>query len=233
MCLLLETIKIEDGQIRNLEFHNRRFNSSRMALFGSAGKADPDYGDHADLSSLITVPGSLTGPENDQGNADHADLSSLITVPRDLGAGIFRCRVLYRREIEKIEFIPHQPRIVRSLKLIEADEIDYSLKYADRSMLELLFARRGNCDEILIVKEGFITDTSIINIVFRQKDGSWATPDTPLLNGTMRMHLLESGQITEAPIRPEDLPAFTGAKMINCMMDLKTAPLIEMVEIKI
>jgi len=31
---LLETIKIEDGQIFNIEWHNRRFNRSRLELFG-------------------------------------------------------------------------------------------------------------------------------------------------------------------------------------------------------
>ena len=45
------------------------------------------------------------------------------------------------------------------------------------------------------------------------------------------MYLLETGQITEIPIRPEDLKTFSGAKMINAMMDLETASLIEMVNI--
>jgi 4-amino-4-deoxychorismate lyase len=193
MCLLLETIKIENGKIRNLEYHNRRFNSSRKALFGTG---------------------------------DKTDLGSLITVPADLGAGVFRCRVLYREEIEKIEFIPHVNREVRSLKLVSADDIDYSLKYADRKILELLFEQRAECDEILIVREGFITDTSISNIVFRRTDGAWITPDTPLLNGTMRMFLLESGAISEAPVRSGDLNNYTGAKMINCMLDLESSPLI-------
>ena len=195
MCRLLETIKIADGRIRNLEYHNRRFNNSRKALFG------------------------ITGEE---------DLSSLIPVPDDLGPGVFRCRLLYREKIEKIEFIPHTDRTVRSLKLVSADDIDYSYKYANRELLEALYDMRGECDEVLIIKNGFVTDTSISNVVFRRADGSWITPDTPLLIGTMRMFLLESGRIMESGVRWEDLVEFTGAKMINCMTDLESSPLIKM-----
>ena len=208
MCLLLETIKIKNGEIRNLEYHNRRFNSSRREKFGDAGEMDAGAADPA------------TG--------DDIDLGSVITIPSELGSGVFRCRVLYRKEIEKIEFVPHEERMVKSLKLVHSDDIDYSLKYADREFLKSLFELRKNCDEILIIKNGFITDTTISNIVFRHPDGSWVTPDTPLLNGTMRMHLLEAGRITEAPVQPGDLGNFTGAKMINCMMGLETGPVIEM-----
>jgi len=199
MCLLLETIKIEDGKILNLEYHNRRYNSSLKNKFGISG--DKDLGLH-------------------------------ISMPADLGPGVFRCRILYTKNIEKIEFVPHEERIVRSLKLVTADGIDYSLKYADRKELEALFEKRDECDEILIVKNGYITDTSVSNIVFRRHDGTWVTPDAPLLGGTMRMFLLETGRISEAGIRSSDLPSFSAAKMINCMTDLEKGPIIEMENIK-
>ena len=197
--LLLETIKIENGRICNLEYHNRRFNRSRRDKFG--------------------IETSL-------------DLGTAIHIPSDLVDGVFRCRVLYKRDIEKIEFVPHIPFAAGSLKLVFRDDIDYSVKYADRELLMRLFEKRGDCDEILIVKNGFITDTSISNIAFRKGQGSWVTPDTPLLNGTMRMHLMETGQITEAPVYLEDLNKFSGAKMINCMMDLENTAMIEMVNIR-
>jgi 4-amino-4-deoxychorismate lyase len=213
MCLLLETIRVENGRILNLDYHNRRFNASRNALFGGTGPG--------------TGPGYNVDEEGPE-PAPPEDLSRFIRIPGDLGPGTYRCRVLYRHEIEKVEFLPFLPRSVRSLKLVVADDIDYSFKYADRKVLESLFAKRDVCDEILIVKNGYLTDTSVSNIVFRQADGSWVTPDTPLLNGTMRMYLLETGRIAETAIKPEDLPGFTGAKMINCMMDLESGPRIEM-----
>jgi len=46
--LLLETIKIEDGEVFNLSYHQARCNESRKALFDSK--------DILDLSSLIQAP---------------------------------------------------------------------------------------------------------------------------------------------------------------------------------
>jgi len=195
MCFLLETIKIENGEIRNLKYHNLRFNKSRKEKFGISAEAD---------------------------------LSEWLTIPTDMGSGVYRCRMIYGDQLEKIEFHTPKTRTIRSLKLVHSQEIDYPYKYADRKQLESLFAQRGNCDEVLIVKNGFVTDTSISNIVFRQDDGSWVTPNSPLLSGTMRMYLLDTGQISESVIRPEILHSFTGAKMINCMMDIDESPLIEM-----
>ena len=144
-----------------------------------------------------------------------------------MAAGIIKCRILYRQRIERIEFLPYVEKAVQSLKLIEANDIEYSHKYADRRLLESLYEKRDKCDDILIVQKGFIADTSYSNIVFQHPDGTWVTPDTPLLNGTMRMFLLETGRISEAPIRRGDLRTFTAVKMINCMMDLDNGPLIE------
>ena len=193
--MLLETIKIENRLICNLEWHNARLNNSRNTLLGLQ---------------------------------ESLDLSTIIKLPDDLGDGTYRCRVLYGQEIDEIQFIPHHSRLVKSLRMIHCNNINYGFKYADRSRLEELFEMRGECDEILIVKEGYITDTSISNIIFRQSDGRWLTPVTPLLQGTMRTYLLETGQIAEAVIRPEDLPLFTEARMINCMMDLESSPAIQM-----
>jgi len=195
MSLLLETIKIENRRIKNLEWHNARMNESRNTLLGKH---------------------------------DSFDLATIIKIPDDLGEGTYRCRVLYGQEIDEIQFFSHKTRLVRSLKMIHCNDIDYGYKYADRSRLEQLFEMRGDCDEILIIKDGYITDTSISNIVFRQPDGGWLTPVTPLLKGTMRMYLLETGQIAEAVFRPEDLPHLTEARMINCMMDLESSPGIKM-----
>lgn len=195
MSLLLETIKIENRLICNLEWHNARLNKSRNALL--------------DLEESL-------------------DLATIIKIPDDLGDGTYRCRVLYGHEIDEINFLPHQTRLVCSLRMIHCNDIEYGYKYADRRKLEELYEMRGACDEILIIKDGYITDTSISNIVFRLPDGLWLTPVTPLLKGTMRTYLLETGQIAEAVLRPEDLPLLTEARMINCMMDLESGPAIQM-----
>ena len=50
--------------------------------------------------------------------------------------------------------------------------------------------------------------------------GALLTPATPLLHGTMRQHLLVSGLLREAYIRPEDFPRFPRIHLINAMNGL-------------
>lgn len=50
--------------------------------------------------------------------------------------------------------------------------------------------------------------------------GALLTHATPLLHGTMRQHLLVSGLLREADIRPEDLPRFPRIHLINAMNGL-------------
>jgi 4-amino-4-deoxychorismate lyase len=137
-----------------------------------------------------------------------------------------KCRIVYGKAIESIEFSDYKPRQISTLKLVEATpEVDYHLKYADRSALNKLAELRGDCDEILIVKDGQITDTSFSNVVFT--DGQrFVTPSSYLLPGTMRAALLQSGIITEAPIRPGDLQQFTHVTLINAMLPLHAFTLI-------
>lgn len=110
-------------------------------------------------------------------------------------------------------------REIRSLKLVEDNEIDYSFKSTDRAPLNRLTARKGDCDEVLIVKKGLLTDTSFTNVaVF---DGErWLTPRHPLLLGTKRASLLERQVIKEADISVETLMNAQKVSLINAMIDL-------------
>ena len=113
---------------------------------------------------------------------------------------------------------PYTVRHVHSLALMQADTIDYTYKSAGREPLNCLFALRGACDDILIVKQGLLTDTSIANIAL--SDGThWYTPAHPLLKGTKRAALLEEGILQEKDIRPEDLPSFSTVRLFNAMID--------------
>jgi len=142
----------------------------------------------------------------------------LLKVPENMQTTIVKCKVEYRKEIENIEFTVYNPRIINSLQLVYDDKISYSYKFSDRSSLENL-KKNITADEILIVKNGFITDTSFSNIVFFNGT-KWVTPSTPLLKGTKRQYLLDMKLIFEQKIKPEDLIKFTKAKLINTMLDL-------------
>lgn len=159
-------------------------------------------------------------------DAQPLSLAEIIEVPEFAQTGLFRCRVLYNANIQKIEFLPHQYRPVKSLKLVEADNIDYAYKYENRQLLQTLYNQRGDADDILIVKNDCITDSFTANPVFF--DGThWWTPNTPLLPGTQRAHLLEKGQIKVCRITTADLPKYQKVGLINAMQDFENMPVME------
>ena len=134
-------------------------------------------------------------------------------------AGIVKARVVYgEKGIEDVSYSPYTMRHVHLLALIQADHIDYTYKSTGREPLNRLFALRGACDDILIVKQGLLTDTSIANIAL-SNGTHWYTPAHPLLKGTKRAALLEEGILQEKDIRPEDLPSFSTVRLFNAMID--------------
>jgi len=157
---------------------------------------------------------------------DFFNLTKLIVVPKEIKSGIVKCRILYDKEIRKIEFFKYAPRVIRSLKLIECNDIDYSFKFDDRTKLNELLKQKGNADDILIVKNKFITDTSFSNIVFHDGE-KWITPSTPLLQGTKRTRLLKEGIIIEDEIKVNDMKGFKKAVLINAMVGFEEGAYID------
>lgn len=197
MSPLRESLKLKDGKLFNLDFHNRRMNIARKKYFG--------------LESKLS-------------------LGQIITIPEDKRMGLFRCRVTYSPEIDKIEFISPTYRKIKSLKLIIENNIDYQFKYADRHHLQKLYKLRGDCDDILIVKNGFVSDSFTANPVFFDGD-KWWTPDTPLLAGTQREKLLEEGKLFACKITPGDLYKYEKVGLINAMQDMEDMPVLNISDI--
>lgn len=192
MCQLVESIKLKDGEILHLSYHQDRMNRSVEELYTG------------------TVP---------------IDLAKTIVIPENFRSGLFKVRVLYRQTIEKVEIEPYNFRTIQSLKVVQHESIDYHLKYTDREILQQLFAFRGNCDDIIIIKNGFVTDSFAANLLFF--DGhNWVTPATPLLKGTQRQFLLEQGIISEKGIREEDIRSYQKVGLINAMVDFDEMPVI-------
>jgi 4-amino-4-deoxychorismate lyase len=138
MSLLVETIKIENGNILNISFHSDRIFRSLYGIYG-----------------IRKVP----------------DLENIIKVPEFADTGIYKCRVVYDDKTTKIEFLPYSIKPVRTLKLITDENICYPYKYIARDKINGLFDMRGECDDILIIKNGMVTDTSYSNVVFRDLNG--------------------------------------------------------------
>lgn len=151
------------------------------------------------------------------------DLESL--AKQLFGAEKIKCSVIYREKIEYVNLSVYTPRNISSLKLVEA-ELDYSSKFADRTELNKLLELKEDCDEVLITKNGQITDVSFANVVFENRDGLF-TPDTPLLNGTKRQILLKKGVISELNISVDNLHTFNKLYLINAMLDMEDQPGID------
>lgn len=136
--------------------------------------------------------------------------------------GLFKCRIAYGLALDRPEFIPYHKKDIRSLRLIDAGDLDYRFKSNDRSAIDALLAQKQDCDDVLMVKNGLITDSSYCNIVFYSNQG-WFTPDMPLLPGVQREQLLRNYRIRPRRIRPEDLTNYLSYKLINAMMPFDEA----------
>ena len=186
MSPYIETIRIQDGELKNLPYHQARFEWTRSSELG--------------LES-------------------HPDLYQMIKSYKKLAPGKQKCRIIYGKNVEGIEFEPYTRRKVNSLKLVEANQISYGFKYLDRKALDKLYNQRGTCDDILIIKNGHITDSYIANVVFWNGEG-WFTPESPLLPGTKRASLLDLGKIETARITLKDMGLYQKIRLINAMTDL-------------
>ncbi len=142
-------------------------------------------------------------------------------IPPEFCTGLVKCRVVYGADgVASVEFTPYTFRKIETVAIVHDDTIDYTYKSTDRSRLNGLLATSG-CDEIVIVKNGLVTDASSSNIVLEDTTGMLYTPSTPLLAGTKRDYLLRAGIISEREVHSEDLLAATKIRLINAMIDLE------------
>lgn len=147
-----------------------------------------------------------------------------ISIPQN--SGLYKLRILYNLKHKIWQFSAYSYQQNYKLKLIEANNLCYSLKYSDRRSIDELYLQRGICDDILITKQGLITDTSRHNILFFNAH-SWYTPSAPLLVGTTLERLIYQRQIIPTTIRFQHISTlYTHFKLINCMQDFSIAPCI-------
>lgn len=201
--LLLESILVHEGRIPLLESHLSR-------VF----RAAQDY----DLSVA---------------EAKQVAIAFRDAVATCVASGIYvektKCRVVYSVSsdeallplcIHEITMTPYTMRPIRSLEIVEASSLDYHHKYADRSGLnQLVQNKSSNYDDVLIIQNGLVTDTSYCNIVF-EKNGRYVTPLKPLLPGVRRSTLIDLGWIELADIPWDTIGEYDAVHLINAMIDL-------------
>lgn len=186
MCRFIETVRVENGQICNADYHLQRIHTTRNYHW-----ADALTFSWKEIESAIDV-----------------------SVPQA------KLRFIYdRKYVSEVTFTPYVTPQIRSLQLAEVFHADYSFKRVDRTLFQQLKLQYPTCDDVLIVCQGKITDTSFTNVAFF--DGQrWLTPDTPLLAGTRRASLLAEGRIHEHPIGVADLVKYSHVALFNAMNDL-------------
>jgi 4-amino-4-deoxychorismate lyase len=185
MSRLIESIKLQDGEFRNLFHHTQRMNLSLKVVYGLR---------------------------------EHFSLDAFLNNTDKPLRGLYKCRIIYDDESKHVEFIPYKPALITSLQLVTDDRISYAFKYQDRREIDRLYALRKNSDDVLIVKQGSVTDSSYANIAFK-KGQRWYTPASPLLPGTMRSNLLEKNIIREKDIKASEIKSFESFKLINAMFE--------------
>jgi 4-amino-4-deoxychorismate lyase len=196
MSQLVESLLVKNGWFYNLDLHEERMNAAMARCFGSTEFIELEELLYSKLTQWIETQGE------------------------DCLNGKVKCRVLYEREIIAVEFAPYSMRTIKTVKLVYDNTINYSIKTADRTALNNLYNQRGNCDDILIIKNGLVSDAWAANVLFF--DGSqWFTPRKPLLEGTKRRLLLNLEMITEADISVEDLKKYQKIRLINALIDFE------------
>ena len=192
MYRFIESIRLANGQMPLLPYHQERMARTRRAFYKNpppvnlAGMLQPYAGAHPD--------------------------------------GVYKIRVVYAREVLQVDILPYALKPIQSLLPVPSGQLDYAWKYANREGIRKLLERRGTCDDILLVRQGFVTDTSYCNVAFLSPSGAWLTPEAPLLPGTRRHYLLDRGVLQQAPIALKDVDSFLRVRLFNAMILWEQAP---------
>ncbi len=132
--------------------------------------------------------------------------------------GLIKCRIIFDKDYHEVDFQQYKIREIRSLKIVETDMESMPYKSENRKKLIDAFEKRGNCDDVLLVKNGLLTDTSYTNVALY--DGTnWMTPRKPLIYGVNRAELLEKNIILEKDILLNELGNYKKIRLFNAMIE--------------
>ncbi|HCM32698.1 MULTISPECIES: aminotransferase class IV [Chryseobacterium] len=152
------------------------------------------------------------------GKEDSIDLSKIYKNLQHDEDGLFKLRISYDLDKRiKTQMIPYAIPEIHDFQLVENNSFDYSFKFEDRKELDKM-KMKSKAEEIIIVKNNHITDTSFSNLLFL-KGKEWLTPTTYLLNGVQRQHLLKQKKIKEAEITLQNIKQFSHFQLINALND--------------
>lgn len=174
--MYFETIKCDDYEVFNLEYHQKRIAKT--------------VGLNINLSEYVYP----------------------------ISNKLLRCKLIYDETgIQEVNYFEYKKRDIKTFKLVYDENIEYSKKYLDRGNLDELYAKKEDCDDIIIIKDGLLSDTSIANIAIFYEN-RWLTPTKPLLEGTTRARLIKHGQIIEKDISVQMLKKCEKFALMNAII---------------
>lgn len=133
------------------------------------------------------------------------------------GDGKYKCRLVYDEQVQQLEYLPYSLPEITSLRLVPTTMESSVCKSADRTEYNRAFALREECDDVLLIRNGLLTDTSFCNVALW--DGTtWVTPLTPLLYGTRRADLLRQKAIVEKDISVGEIRRYQKIRLFNAMI---------------
>ena len=131
---------------------------------------------------------------------------------------LLKCKVTYDDSgVLDVQYDEYKKRKIKSFKIIHNNEISYNKKFVNREDLNTLFEQRKNNDEIIIVKNNIVTDTSIANIAIFF-EGIWITSKSYILSGTTRTRLINENKLTQKDISLEMLQNAKKIALMNAMI---------------
>ncbi len=147
------------------------------------------------------------------------DLASFLHNKDFPKSDLYKCRVLYDEHgFMEPEFVLYHMKDIQTFKIIHTMLEPLFCKPADRKVFEELFALREDADDVLLVRNGLLTDTSFANIACF--DGAnWVTPRRPIIYGTQRVYLLEEKIIIAKDIQLDDLHQYKKIRLFNAMIE--------------
>ena len=196
MSRLVESLMVKNGWFYNLDLHEDRMNNAMAKVYGNT--------EFIELEDILYTKYTQW----------------MQTQTDDILRGKVKCRVLYEKEVIDVEFAPYVMRTIKSMKVVYSDSINYTVKTEDRSALNELYTQRGDCDDIIIVKNGMVTDAWAANILFFDGE-EWFTSRSPLLEGTKRRLLIKLEMIKEIDIKVEDIKKYQKIRLVNAMIDFE------------
>ncbi|OGU56343.1 MAG: hypothetical protein A2X64_02035 [Ignavibacteria bacterium GWF2_33_9] len=194
MFPLFETILLQNSKLHNPEFHLERISSSRKKLWNKK--------DTADIQKIFS--------EFDPKLVENYQSEKK-----------YKFKLSYDEKNAEYSVQLYKTRKINRLIALNADEIEYSLKYTNRLFFEnLLFNNDISINtELIIIQKGFATDATYANLVF-ELDGEFFTPTNYILPGTKRAKYLKEKVITEREIRAGEINNFEKIHLINAMLNL-------------